>query len=266
MNVSPQLMNYVSHMAKLTADLQDSPSTDAANPTPPPDKPPCVLVVEPDPASRQALADQLKQLELQPLAVPDSLTALNAITCELPDLILLCCDGPGAAGYDRALRSAVVTHALQARIPIFVLATTVDDNLWRHCLQHDIDCVLQKPLGDSDLHTLRLWLSLPMPCDDEPRETCPPEQSVHQWFQGLLAKDIQGFEQALAEHNDEQLIYFAHRLTGAMQILRAHPAARLASRLEQLARGELPRKPNAIDTTLASLKKAITRHFNKHSA
>jgi CheY-like chemotaxis protein len=262
MNASPKQIAYVSRMAKLTAEQlsQEPPASLETGPTLP-RQPAHILVVESDPKSRLALCRQLKRLGLQPRAVADSLTALNVITCQPPELILLCCNGRGVAYYDVALRSAVVSRAREQRIPIFVLSSEVDDNLWTYCLQRDIDCVLEKPLGAADLQTLRIWLDLPLPPSKLPPASRPSADNVEQWCKDQLAQDIEGFEKALAKRKELSMIRFAHRLNGATHILQAHAAGRLAHRLEQAVRGEISLAPETIQSTLAALKEAIAQHF-----
>ncbi|WP_158628859.1 Hpt domain-containing response regulator [Dyella choica] len=226
-----------------------------------------VLVIDEDPQSRCFLVDQIKALGQEPLAVPDSLAALNVMTYQAPDLILMACDGPDTAVYKSALRLVVANRARHASIPIIILSTTRDAFLWQLCMDDGIVGVLQKPVHAGKLEALlRVWLDLPLLAHDEPSEPDPPFETIYQWYQASqasLVEETRAFEQALAEHDKLSMAHFAHRAQGVAFSLGAHQAAELADRLEQAARGNLPWESKSIQETLAALKEAIARHFEE---
>ena len=245
-------------MAQLTAEhvVKEPP----AGPLPP-YAPPRILVVEPNQESRRVLVNKLKGLDLQTLVVPDSLSALNALDCQPLDLILMSGDEAGAPAYDATMRSAVITRARQARIPLLMLSTTPEDNFWRTCLESEIECLLQKPRHAPQLKTLRLWLQLTLPVIEEPDASQIHFDNVNQWHHDYLAQDLHGFELATSKYNQRLMIHYAHRLNGATHILQIDAAKDLAARLEQAARGEIPLDLDAIRTVHAELKAAIARHY-----
>jgi CheY-like chemotaxis protein len=254
--MSPDLIAFLSRMARLTAD--HATKEPPIGPLPP-YEPPRVLVVEPNRKDRHELVAQLQWQELRTMVVADSLSALNAIDCQPLDLILLSCNEPGAAVYDATMRSAVITRARQARIPLFLLSTTPGEHFWQHCLESEIENLLQKPHAQPE--PLRLWLQMPQPVIEELDSAMIEFDNVHQYHHDCLAQDIQGIELAATKFNQRLLVHYAHRLNGATHIMQIEQAADLALRVEQAARGEIPLDLDAIRGMLAELKAAIARHF-----
>lgn len=256
MTMSPELIAYLSRMARLTADhaVKEPP----AGPLPP-YEPPRVLVVAPNRNDRRELVKQLQWQELRTLVVADSLSALNAMDCQPLDLILMSCNEPGAAVYDATMRSAVITRARQARIPLFLLSTTPGENFWQHCLESEIENLLQKSHAQPE--PLRLWLQMPLPVIEEVDSSLIAFDNVHQYHHDYLAQDIQGIELAASKFNQRLMVHYAHRLNGATHVMQIEQAAGLAQRVEQAARGEIPLDLKAIRGILAELKAALARHF-----
>ncbi|RUL68410.1 response regulator [Dyella choica] len=263
MNASSQLTAYASHVAVPSTRwaVRERAAIYRANATPTP-TPARILVIDEDAQSRSVLVSQLKALDLEPLAVPDSLAALNVITYQAPDLILIACDGPDTAAYKTVMRLVVVSHARQACIPIIILAGERDVFFWQLCLDDDIVDVLQKPVRAEKLQvSMGLWLDLPPTVSHEPNESLPPFEDTPQWYRACLAAEIHAYEQALATHDTFLMVHYAHRTHGVALVLGIDRAAKLADRLEQSARGHKPLKPDGIRKTLAALKEAIARHF-----
>lgn len=257
MDMSPQLVAYVSYMAKFTA--YDAVRDGFTTPDPStPRKPARVLVLDANADNRQALVDQFKQLDLEPVPAAHSLDALNAITCRQLDMILISGE-PGVPVFDGALRPEVIRHARRVRIPLFVLSTVVDNKLWQEYLANEIESELQERVRGPDLKTLQLSLHLPLPAGEDP--SAPPFENIPQWCKDYLEKDIRGLEVAVAKYNKRLMIHFAHRLNGATHVMNLHEAARLADHLEQLVRRRTLIKPQAVHLVITAMREAIANYF-----
>jgi CheY-like chemotaxis protein len=248
MNAYPHRNRHASLLAELTDPRPAAmPITFHGASVASPALPTQLLVLDNDPQSRNALAEQLRAFGLEPLPVADSLAALNAITLRPPALILMACDQPDVPGYESTMRAAVEKQARRLHIPIILVSNAPD--AYGLSLEGTRIGILQRPLHAEQLQALlHRWV----------------EQSasdIGRCWQELLAEDVEGFGQALAERDEARMIRFAHRLLDALRVLEARRAAELANRLEQAARGKLPMEPGAMRATLAALKEAIVRHF-----
>lgn len=262
MDMSPQLVAYVSTMAKFTE--YDAVRNGFTTPDPStPRKPARVLVLDANADNRQALVDQFKQLNLEPLPAAHSLAALNAITCRQLDMILISGE-PGVPVFDGALRPEVIRYARRERIPLFVLSTVVDNQLWQQYLANEIESELAAPIRGPALKTLQLSLHLPLSAGDDP--LAPPFETIPQWCKDYLEKDIRGLEVAVSKYNKRLMIHFAHRLNGATHVMNLHEAAKLADQLEQLVRRRILIKPQAVHMLITAMREAITRYFKTKEA
>ncbi|RUL74074.1 Hpt domain-containing response regulator [Dyella choica] len=222
-----------------------------------PQAPARILVVANDPETRSVLTAELKALRLDPLPVPDSLAALNAIDWQAPDVILMALEGPDAAVYQAVLRFTVANLARRAHIPLVAIVGQGGES-WRRALDGRLDGVLHNPLRPEALYaTLARWLDLPPPAGQAPEEPLPPCRR-----RACIDTDVQEYERALARQDTANMVHFAHRAKGAALVLHADRAAELADRLELAARGYAPLQLDEIQRTLAALKAAIACHFD----
>ena len=255
MNAPPNLIAYASRQAERLKPLAVREPTASYHARR--RKPARILVVSNDPETLRALTGELKALALDPLPVPDSLAALNAIALQAPDVILMTLAGPDAAVYQAVLRFTVANLARRAHIPLVAIIGQGGES-WRRALDSRLDGVLHTPLCPEELYaTLARWLDLPPPSGQAPDEPLPPR-----WRRACIDADVQEYERALARQDTSNMLHFAHRAKGAAMVLHTDRAAELADRLELAARGYAPLKPDEIQRTLAALKAAIARHFD----
>ncbi|RUL79931.1 Hpt domain-containing response regulator [Dyella choica] len=254
MNASPNRIFYPSRKAQLFKPLavREPPASYHARSQ----APARILVVANDPETRRVLTAELKALSLDPLPVPDSLAALNAIDLQVPDVILMALEGPDAAVYQAVLRFAMANLARRTRIPLVAVVGQGGES-WRRALDGCLAGVLHNPLSPEELYaTLARWLDLPPPANQALDEPLPLA-----WSRACIDLDVQEYERALAGQDTANMVHFAHRAKGAALVLHADRAAELADRLELAARGYAPLQPHEIQRTLAALKAAIARHF-----
>ncbi|GLQ89161.1 Hpt domain-containing protein [Dyella flagellata] len=255
MNASPNLVAYASRTAERFKPFAVREPTAVYNARPHAAR---ILVVANDPETRRVLISELRALGLNPVPVPDSQAALNAIDREAPDVILMALEGPDATVYQALLRLAVAKLAKRTRIPLVAIVEQGSEN-GRRALDSRLDGVLHQPLRPEALYaTLSRWLDLPPPAGQAPDEPLPPP-----WHRACIDVDVQEYERALARQDISKMVHFAHRAKGAALVLHANRAAALADRLELAARGDVPLPPDDIQRTLAALKVAIARHFDQ---
>ena len=220
-----------------------------------------IMVLEADPPSRSTLVDLILGLGLEPLVVLDGAAALKSIDLRAPDMILMACDGlpsPERGEFKLCLmmRKRRADHPC---IPIILLATGPDAFLWQNYIGDcGIEGVLEMPLRAQKLRAmLELWLDLPL--KHEPKKSLPSTQVTDDWCQACLTEYIQGFEQAWAKRDMPSMARFAQHIQGIALVLGVQRALKLADRLERAAGATRPLKPDAMQGTLAALKKGACR-------
>ncbi|RUL68006.1 hypothetical protein [Dyella choica] len=143
MNASPNLISYASRKAERFKPLavREPPASYHVRPQ----ASVRILVVANDSETRSVLIRELKALRLDPLPVPDSLAALNAIALQVPDVILMALEGPDEAVYQAVLRFAVANLARRTHIPLVAVVGQSGEH-WRRALDNRLDSVLHTPL------------------------------------------------------------------------------------------------------------------------
>jgi two-component system, OmpR family, phosphate regulon response regulator PhoB len=108
-----------------------------------------ILLVEDEPAIQELLVFNIKQCGYDAVQAGDATTALNHISRELPDLILLDWMLPGISGIElaRRLRADQRTR----NIPIIMLTARTDEQDKIHGLESGADDYITKPFSPREL-------------------------------------------------------------------------------------------------------------------
>jgi two-component system, OmpR family, phosphate regulon response regulator PhoB len=108
-----------------------------------------ILLVEDEPAIQELLVFNIKQCGYDAIQAGDASTALNHISRELPDLILLDWMLPGISGIElaRRLRADQRTR----NIPIIMLTARTDEQDKIHGLESGADDYITKPFSPREL-------------------------------------------------------------------------------------------------------------------
>lgn len=108
-----------------------------------------VLIVDDEPAIRRFLRTSLKAAEYRVVEAADAAGALDAITAEKPDLLILDLGLPDKSGLD--LISELRAPAPQAALPIIVLSARDDERSKIEALDRGADDYISKPFGMAEL-------------------------------------------------------------------------------------------------------------------
>jgi two-component system sensor histidine kinase EvgS len=221
-----------------------------------------VLVVEEHPQDRFALVEQLRLLGVVPVPLQSGQDALRDVARHVSALILIDCDLSGMDGYETARRIRQLEAELASpRTPIIALSADFDSASLERCLDNGMDSMLKKlPSTETLRSLLGVWLDHAVPRAAEHRPDIDAN-NIHALSRISIGEDLLAFEQAMEQHNSEEMTHFAHRLKGVALALGASAAAGTADRLERAIRDDASPEPVLLRATLRALKDAFDSHL-----
>lgn len=110
----------------------------------------CVLVVDDSKLSRQYLVDFLKTKDFKILEAGDGKEALEILTVEKPDIILLDLIMPIMDGF----KTLENLQKLGNRIPVIVVTIYIKDNTYIRCKELGASGFLNKPVKMHELYNM----------------------------------------------------------------------------------------------------------------
>ena len=223
-----------------------------------------VLVVEDNRANQLVAVGMLERLGCRANTAENGKAALELISRENFDFVLMDCQMPQMDGYEATAHIRALEHNGN-RIPIVAMTANVQEGESDKCLQAGMDDYLPKPLILAELRKkLLLWLS------DSPREDVnwqseqtiqadqvdkkdgsPLDQgifgelreSVGEAFTKLLEifmedtpKYLQTLEQAVAKSDPEKVAAVAHSIKGSSRNFGANRLAEISKEMEDIGR------------------------------
>ncbi len=183
-----------------------------------------VLVVEDHPANQQVLAAQLLQLGCHYEMAESAEQAMCLLEEEnYYDLMLLDCNLPGKDGYWLAAQIRQFERAQQRELtPLIAISAVSSVEHRQRCLESGMDDVLVKPIRLSDLAS-KLGLFYP---------GNPPAPAVNTEMQAWLKQDLDHFAHACDEQNQQNMIYFIHRVRGVALMYQLDALANISDEIE----------------------------------
>lgn len=183
-----------------------------------------VLVVEDHPANQQVLAAQLIQLGCHYELAESAEQAMRLLEEEnYYDLMLLDCNLPGKDGYWLATQIRQFERAQQRdRTPLIAISAISGAEHRQRCQESGMDDVLVKPIRLNDLAS-KLGVFYPG------KATAP---AVNSEMQVWLKQDLDHFAQACDEQNQQNMIYFIHRVRGVALMYQLDTLANISDEIE----------------------------------
>jgi diguanylate cyclase (GGDEF)-like protein len=223
-----------------------------------------VLVVEDNRANQQVAVGMLERLGCRAEMADNGKAALDLISRQNFDLVLMDCQMPQMDGYE-ATACIRNLESNRNRIPVVAMTANVREGESDKCLQAGMDDYLPKPLILAELRKkLLLWLS------DNPQENvsrqseqskeadqaeykddspldqeifCELRESVGKAFEKLLEifmedtpKYLQSLEQAVAMSDSETVAAVAHSIKGSSRNFGANRLGDISKALEDIGR------------------------------
>ena len=127
---------------------------------------PNALVVMPNVVRSTGIEAVLKQIEVDVIATPDGMSAIERFLLDKVEIVIIDCDLPAMSGLECACTIRALEYGTDTRIPIigFVLERTKD--LEKKCFQKGVDVLIEKNCTLAQLqNTVREWLQ-PSGCTD----------------------------------------------------------------------------------------------------
>ncbi|MGE0040524.1 MAG: response regulator [Vicinamibacterales bacterium] len=104
-----------------------------------------VLVVDDDPVTRRILKQTVvKELQAEVVEAANGMVALDAVTREQPDVVILDLQMPGLDGLEALQTIRAWRHTKD--LPVIVLTSSTDERVVRRCLSLKVTAYLAKPL------------------------------------------------------------------------------------------------------------------------
>jgi signal transduction histidine kinase/HPt (histidine-containing phosphotransfer) domain-containing protein/ActR/RegA family two-component response regulator len=241
-----------------------------------------VLVAEDNDFNQQLISELLASLGMDTTVVGDGLLALERLTRESFDLVLLDVQMPHRDGYETVAQIRA-TPAF-AHLPVIAMTANVTPQDRNRCLDAGMNDVLPKPVDPGDLaRTLARWMS-PATGDQSPLgrvaadgtpanpDTLPPaidlsvlrdllhgnEERVV-WFTNRFVASANATLEEIAEAGPDlsETGRLAHRLKSAASSAGAHTLAAVCHALETAARGGETEQAVALMAQLPALVQRI---------
>ena len=236
-----------------------------------------ILVVEDNRANQQVALGMLERLGCQVEIVGDGVEAVEAVSRQHWDLVLMDCQMPQMDGFD-ATRQIRKLEGGRSRVPIVAMTANAQKGDSERCLASGMDDYLAKPLRIATLRErLVSWLA-GSGVDGQPRDIdvvqtdAPAGQgsldpgvlaelretlgSAYAKMVGFYLEDtpghIQAIEAAVGEGDADRLHAIAHSIKGSSRNLGAERLADICKQLEDIGRSGVV---SGADSILVSLKR-----------
>jgi len=198
---------------------------------------PNILLVEDTAVNAAVIVAQLNELGCRADRAENGEEAIDLLTDNRYDLILMDCDLPQINGYDttRKWRTIEANKKLKP-IPILALSASVEFGHTERCFESGMDGTLKKPIM---LNTLRdaidVW------CERGSSSVAPAVnltaiELVGPCSSGVYDADMRALVLALQQNDRTKAIHYSHRLVGAALTLNNENLARSAHVLERYLR------------------------------
>ncbi|MCU1110808.1 transporter substrate-binding domain-containing protein [Stenotrophomonas maltophilia] len=198
-----------------------------------------VLLVDDHAPNRLVLSEQLSRLGIT-AETADSAEAAMARLREgrsLPDVVLMDCFMPEVDGYTacQMIRSSGIAGC--DHLPVIAISAATDAAHLKRCHDSGMNGVLKKPIRLTELRgMLALWSGGVVDAGDDAATEALQRQveasmavDLHQ----LLADDVQQLLNALQAADQDQIVFYAHRLHGAAGLVSRNELAATAAAIEE---------------------------------
>ncbi|MBF0284851.1 MAG: response regulator [Magnetococcales bacterium] len=214
-----------------------------------------LLVVEDDPVNREVVQGMLRRVGVQPELAANGQEALERLTREPFDLVLLDCQMPEMDGFEvcRRFRAWEAETSAPRRTPVIALTAYALKDDREKCLAAGMDDYLAKPVKGTTLRAaIHRWLQPAEPTPMEPTRKNPAVDlnelaglqqelgedfpMVVEAFLSLLPGRLEEFQQAAALGDGERMKRAAHTLKGGARQFGAHDLGEMCYQLEMMGR------------------------------
>jgi CheY-like chemotaxis protein/HPt (histidine-containing phosphotransfer) domain-containing protein len=193
-----------------------------------------VLVAEDEPVNREVVIAYLQRRGWQVMAVRDGRAAVEAVSSEVFDVVLMDVQMPGLDGYEATRLIREREGPGGARVPIICLTAHALKGDREKCLEAGMDDYLAKPVEPEMLYaTVERWVgSRPglRPPKGAPDRTArawllssrsggsEPNAKVVRSFLDSLSESLGNIREALSKRDAGQVGFWAHRLGGTLSV------------------------------------------------